>query len=74
MDDMDLDTKAGMAQACVWQDNLCSMLGDGGKWGIPRSESVYVVYPYDRAYKVEVGKDEQVERVFAEMGWTKWAR
>lgn len=65
----DLDTKEGMKNACEWQDNMCSMLGEGGKWAIPRSETIYVIYPYNRAYKTEQGKDEQVERVFAEMGW-----
>lgn len=71
MGDFNLDTKAGMAQACDWQRQLCDMLKDGGKWGIPRSESIYVVYPSDHAYSAEQGEDEQVERVFQEMGWAK---
>jgi hypothetical protein len=74
MNDLDLDTKAGMAQACAWQEQLCSMLQDGGSWGIPRSEAVYVVYPSDKAYRAKVNEDEQVERVFKEMGWAKWAK
>lgn len=64
----DLDTPEGLKNSIEWQEGVVSMLSDGGRWGIPRSQCIYTVYP-SRKIAVRVKHEKEVDQVFIAMGW-----
>lgn len=66
---MDIDTADGMAEAVKWQSQFLELMGDGGKWGVPRSESIYEVHPTKKIAIRERNGEEEIDRVFKAMGW-----
>ena len=67
-EELDIDTPEGMSAAVDWQTKYCDLLKEGGKWGIPRSESIYTIYK-SKKLAVRTAGEEGVDRVFREMGW-----
>lgn len=66
----DIDTKEGMEQACAWTRRFLKMCSDRFTWGIPRSNSVYVIDQRKKTVTaMSAGRDEPIERVFKEIGY-----
>lgn len=65
----DLDTKEGMENAVAWQTQLCSYLNEGAMWCVPRSNQIYFVHAKDKYVVCPTGGEENVNRVFKEMGY-----
>lgn len=72
MDNFDLDTKDGMAQAVDWTERLFASLKDGGRWIVPRSGTTVTVDHDTHTATIKAGyaPDPSIERVVRAMGWT----
>jgi hypothetical protein len=67
---VDIDTKEGMAEAVAWFNNFTAKFNEGGTWGIPRSNSVYLVFPSEkRLVRLSASRDSSTERVAKAAGW-----
>ena len=68
----DIDTPGGMENAMAWQERMLSMIKPGGSWIVPRSNSIYTIYPDEKiAVRVTMNMpDTSIDRVFDAMGWT----
>lgn len=65
---MNLDTKEGMHEAVKWQTDFCALLGEGGKWAVPRSMSIYTIYN-SKKVAVRTKGEMAIDLVFKAMGW-----
>lgn len=66
---IDLDTPEGLQEAIKWQTNFISILGEGGKWAVPRSNAIYTIY-HSKKLALRETPDEAVDYIFNKMGWT----
>lgn len=67
----DLDTKDGMDNAIDWTAQLFNNMKEGGRWLVPRSETLICVYPKHKTVEIYEGSapDTSIERVIKAMGW-----
>jgi cyanophycinase-like exopeptidase len=68
MQEINIDTPEGMKQAVEWQTDFISILNEGGKWAVPRSNAIYTIHHSEKTVERAVG-DSDVDRVFEAMGW-----
>ena len=68
----DIETKEGLANSVAWTERLFAFMGEGGVWGIPRSETIVRVYPSKKEVVITDGLmlEESLTRVIEAMGWT----
>ena len=67
----DLDTDEGMKNAIEWTTNLFENMSEGGRWLVPRSETLVCVYPKHKTAEIYEGTapDPSIARVIKAMGW-----
>lgn len=70
MEDYDLDTPEGMEDAKRWTLALLSTFNEGGAWLVPRTMSIYRVYPSTQTLVKVTGLPEpSITRVMLALGW-----
>ena len=80
MNEYNIDTQDGMRRAVEWQTNMCDLLGEGGKWGVPVTGEIYTVYKSKKLATVEgiemledseyaQENSRRIRQVFEAMGW-----
>lgn len=68
---MNIATKAGMALAVAWQENIVRLVKDGGVWAVPRS-LVMIKILHSKKTAVFIGgihQEPDIVKVFKAMGW-----
>lgn len=68
---LNIDTTDGMANAVAWQERHVALLGQGGRWIVPRSGTVYEIDHANKTARRCFGfrPEPTIERVFEAMGW-----
>lgn len=68
---MDIDTPEGMEFAKAWTLNLFGSVKEGAVWAIPRSCSMYTLFPKEkRIIRTSLTDDSSLETVCKELGFT----
>lgn len=72
MENLNLDTKEGMADAVRWFLSLTFMINEGGKWAVPRSNSIYKIeHSTETITRLGgLGDEDSIRRVAEAAGWT----
>jgi|SRR5882672_5525136 len=68
----DISTPEGMANAVEWQLKLFSVIGQGGRWIVPRSGTIYTIHHKTKTAVRQLGflPEPDIERVIKAAGWT----
>lgn len=67
----DISTAEGLKNAVDWQTEHVDRVTEGGYWAVPRSASLYQLFPQRKTAKKLCGLPEPtIDKVFGAMGWT----